>query len=116
MATDNDKPKVLGSLAAFSKEAAAFDRQPARFAAADGSFITFPDPMEMDAFESDDLLHVLINADSRVALKRWLSQEDYTKVADAKMTRRAMKAMVSKATTYYEDVFGGQGESGASDS
>ena len=111
-----DKPSVLASLAAINKEAAAFERPPARIALTDGKFITFPDPMEMDAFESDELIRVLLYEDSRPALQRWLSEEDFQAVADAGLTRREMRTLVKKVTAYYEDVFGSPGESAASDS
>ena len=114
--TDKDKPKVLGSIAAIKKEAGSFDRDPARFALPDGGFITFPDPMEMEAFESDELLHTLLNEDNQAGMRKWLSTEDFDKVAALRLTRREMRTLVQDAVEYYDDVFGAQGESPASDS
>ncbi len=106
-----DSPTVLGSIQEIQKNANELDRQPASFMTSEGR-ITFPDPMTMDAFESDDLLSFVVgnSSDSRAALKRWLSDEDFAKVEKEKMTRRALGDLMGKVQAYYSDVFGAPGE------
>lgn len=112
-----DKPKVLGSLKSLQDKAAEVNREPARFKAGEG-FITFPDPMVMDAFESDELLTFIMSpqTDSRASLKKWLSEEDFQKVVDAKLTRRALGSLMKQVQAYYDDVFASPGEDDASTS
>lgn len=117
MATNADSPSVLGSLQQLQKEAKEATPEPARFMTSAGR-ITFPDPGVMEAFESDELLSFVVSpaTDTKAVLKKWLSPEDFEKVAAEKLTRRAMTALLKKVQSHYNDIFGGPGESSASPS
>lgn len=73
--------------------------------------IKFPDPLELDFEESDEFLASMRTAtDSSAFLRRWLSDEDYQALADAKPTGRQIQALVRRVLAHYELVMGEPGE------
>lgn len=112
----SDKPtNVVGSIASIIKTANEVDRKPCQISLPGEGRITFPDPMKMEAFESEALLHTVLTANSKVSLRKWLSEEDFEKLEELKLDRRSLLTLTKKVTDYYDDVFGGAaGEEDAS--
>lgn len=106
----SDKPVVHDSLADLGKE---MQIEPYALGTAKG-VITFPNPADMDWLEAEAFLGDILQAKNSVALKKWLSEADYTKLAESKPTLGQITVMARRVTKHYEGIFGAQGEAGAS--
>lgn len=106
----NDKPVVHDSLADLAKEA---ETEPYVLGTENGT-VTFPDPGGMDWIEAERFMLQLGNARNSDALKKWLSPEDYKRLADSKPSLGAITIMTQRIYKHYEKIFGPMGEGPAS--
>lgn len=106
MATD--KIKVNDSLASLDVEAT---REPYRFALPGNKIIAFPDPMDLDFIEAEEFVRALTSGEMTLAesFEKWLSEEDFQALKDARLTLRQVAALTQKVAAYYQDVFGEPG-------
>lgn len=73
--------------------------------------ITFPDPFNLDAEETERFLLDMSKLQSPMAVfKRWLSDEDYQVLVDAHLTGRQAAVLLKAANRHYEALLGDQGE------
>lgn len=108
---DRDHPKIHATLAGLDVDA---KPEPFRFGLPGGKVITFPDPGEMEWTEAEDFMEQVQAGSNRAMMQRWLSEDDYQKLLDARLTLRQMAALGKAVGKHYEDVFGGPGEDDAS--
>ena len=106
----SDKPIVHDSLADLGKE---MHVEPYTLGTPKG-LITFPNPADMDWLEAEKFLTSIGRDPNSVALKKWLSEADYTKFAANKLTLGQVTDLASRVTKHYEAIFGPQGEADAS--
>lgn len=80
--------------------------------------VTFPPPGDLDAFEAEEFLFDLSNPQirSREVLSKWLSEEDFAKFLEEKMSLKVLMGLISKVQEHYQAIFGPAGESDASES
>jgi hypothetical protein len=80
--------------------------------------ITFPPPGDLDAFTAEEFLFDLQNPQltSREALSKWLSEDDFTRLLAEKPSLNLLIGLIGKVQEHYQAIFGGPGESDASES
>jgi len=76
--------------------------------------ITFPDPLEMDWVEVEGFLSDVINRPNSESFKKWLSEADYQKLADAKPSLAQIMVIAKKVQAHYGAVADLLGEENAS--
>lgn len=109
MTTNSDKIKINDSLSSLEISASA---EPYRFGLPGSKVITFPDPGEMPWDQAEEFLAGLSAPDAKISeiMEKWLSDEDYQTLKDAKLSLRQMIALAQKVTKHYEAVLGAPGE------
>lgn len=106
-----DKIKVSATLATLDAEAAP---EPYIFGLGD-KLLRFPDPMELTFEETDEFLSDLrAQANVGPIFKRWLTEDEYKALQDAKVTGRQAQGILRGALRHYELVMGSQGEDNTS--
>lgn len=106
-----DKPTVHASLKALENDASP---EPFVYMTKANKRVTFPDPMELDAFEAEKFIGLLNNSANSVVLKQWLSAKDFDAIAAEKLTLRQLTRLIDQVQKHYEGFFGSEGEGNAS--
>lgn len=113
-ARNGDKP--LGNIKRVPVEAVNTD--PAQYPLSNGKLVTFPDvydlPLEDAEAFFDDINAAQSTGKLSPALKRWLEPEDYAALISEYPTPRKLGPVVNAVMSYYESVWGNQGEGTAS--
>ena len=98
------------TLAALDKLDGAAAAAPFRFGLKN-KLITFPDPMELDALETEKFLQDMQSISAPMAaLHRWLSETDYQAIVDAHLTGRQVMLLLREANKHYERALGEPGK------
>ncbi len=110
-----DKPTVHASLASLRKEVT--DPDPYRLALSASKTIVFPDIYAMESVAAEDIFAGLNrSATNWAVLEKWLGKDAATALKAEKLSVRMLAAVVSGATSYYEDQYGNEGNALASES
>lgn len=73
--------------------------------------ITFPDPFDMDATETEAFMEDIQGLTTPMAIfKRWLSPGDFEVIVDSHLTGRQATVLLREANRHYEALLGGQGK------
>lgn len=114
MATDKIQPTA--SLKAIKREVK--KPEPYRLALSDSKVITFPDIFDQDSEAAETLMAQWQTGQLThwQFLDQWLSEKDAAALRKERLTLRELLAVVQSAQTYYEGIWGTQGEEDASDS
>ena len=108
MAPKQDLPTVHATAKALDFEAPG----PFVYGTKTGARVTFPDPSALEFEEADEFLRMIINSGSaRDALRRWLSEEDYTALLADGLTWGQMTRLMEIVAKHYEVLLGTPGES-----
>lgn len=103
----SDAPKIHSTMSDLD---AAAQAGPYRHGLPGGKRITFPDPGEMDWMEAEAFLGDLEGSTSnREMLEKWLSKEDFKKLADSKINLYQLNALAQLVSKHYQAILGGQG-------
>lgn len=100
-----DAPKINATMADLD---AAAHAGPFRQALTGGKRITFPDPGEMEWTKAEEFLNDLIAASTQEMVKKWLSEEDFKKLMDAKLNLYQINELGRRIMAHYEAIFGPQ--------
>lgn len=76
--------------------------------------ISFPDPLAMDWLEVEQFISEIINRPNSETFKRWLSEADYKKLADAKPSLAQVLVISQKVQAHYGAIRDLLGEANAS--
>lgn len=72
--------------------------------------ITFPDPGEMHWIEAEEFIQDFESSRSnREAMEKWLSPEDFKKLAESKMNMYQLNQLSVLVLEHYKAVFGDEG-------
>lgn len=109
-----DTPRVNLTLAQLEQQAAS--PEPFILALKDSQRITFPDLFDMPAEDGEQFLDELnkFGQNDFKFLEKWLSEEDFQKYKDAKITLRQHAALMNQVLGYYQASVGKPGEGVAS--
>lgn len=73
--------------------------------------VRFPDPMDLDFEKTDDFVNDLRSGKpASKVLQRWLPEEDYEILREAKLSGRQVAALMKAVLEHYEMIAGSQGE------
>ncbi len=73
--------------------------------------ITFPDPFDMDATETETFMEDVQKLTTPMAIfKRWLSQDDFKVLVDSHLTGRQATVLLREANRHYEAILGDTGK------
>lgn len=100
-----DRITVNNSLKDLETEAG---QEPFRFALSRNRIITFPSPQEMAWDEAEEFMNAISGENTSISevFKQWLSEDDYKKLADEKLTLGQVTKLIQLVTKHYESVFG----------
>lgn len=77
--------------------------------------VTFPDVWDMEFEAAEAFLDDLnANTNNSAVLKKWLSEEDYAKLRDDRLSLRAVGVLVERVQAHYAGALGSSGEGAAS--
>lgn len=72
--------------------------------------ITFPDPGEMQWIEAEEFMQDFeASRSNREAMEKWLSADDFKKLAESKLTMYQLNQLSVLVRKHYEAVFGDEG-------
>lgn len=79
---------------------------------ADGTEITFPNPLEMKWQEAQRFMNIMTaeNASVGEVFSEWLSEEDYAALENADVTMSQMMTLAQAVSEHYGAAFGTPGE------
>lgn len=79
---------------------------------ADGTEITFPNPMDMKWQEAQRFMNIMTAEDASVGevFSEWLSEEDYAALENANVTMSQMMVLAQAVSEHYSASFGTPGE------
>jgi len=109
-----DKPTINSTWADIDKDAKELAPGPYVLALPGNKRITFPDPLEMDWIEVESFLSDVIDRPNSESFKRWLSEADYEKLADAKPTLAQIMVISKRVQDHYGQIRDLLGEANAS--
>lgn len=109
-----DKPTINSTWAEIDKEAKELAPGPFVQALPGNKRITFPDPLEMGWVEVEGFLTDIINRPNSESFKKWLSEEDYQKLSDAKPSLAQVMVIAKKLQAHYTQIADLLGEANAS--
>ena len=119
MATKQHNDKPLGNIKRVKIENET-NQDPAQYPLANGRLVTFPDVYDMEIEEAESFFDQLNSARQSgkltPVLKRWLEPEDYKALVAEYGTPRKLGPVVNAVMSYYEGVWGNEGEDTASES
>ncbi|MFF5793678.1 hypothetical protein ACFY5D_16655 [Paeniglutamicibacter sp. NPDC012692] len=97
--------KVNANLSALDVES---DVQPYRMALSKNKIITFPNPADMPWDEAEEFMAQITSPDVSISdvFKGWLSEEDYQKLIDEKLTMAQVTKLAQNVSAHFESVFG----------
>lgn len=101
----SDTPKIHATLSDLDASAKA---GPFVQALKNNKRITFPDPGEMEWTEAIDLVDD-ITSNARAAMKKWLSEADYNKLLEAKLTLYQFSELGRRVGQHYQAILGEPG-------
>ena len=79
---------------------------------ADGTEITFPNPMDMKWQEAQRFMNIMTAENTSVGevFSEWLSEEDYAALENANVTMSQMMTLAQAVSEHYSTSFGTPGE------
>ncbi|HET8536086.1 MAG TPA: hypothetical protein VFL73_02800 [Solirubrobacteraceae bacterium] len=109
-----DKPTIHSTWAEIDKQASELSPGPFVLTLPGNKRITFPDPLDMDWIEVEGFIRDIVSAPNSESFKRWLSEEDYQKLADAKPSLKHVIVIARSVQEHYGAIADLLGESSAS--
>ena len=109
-----DKPTINSTWADIDREAKDLAPGPFVQALPGNKRISFPDPLEMDWVDVEYFLSDVINRPNSESFKRWLSEEDYQKLSDAKPSLAQVLVIAKRLQAHYGQIKDLLGEANAS--
>ena len=109
-----DKPTINSTWADIDREAKDLAPGPFVQALPGNKRISFPDPLGMDWVDVEDFLTDVINRPNSESFKRWLSEEDYQELSDAKPSLAQILVIAKRLQAHYGQIKDLLGEANAS--